>query len=50
MSVKARMDQLSQIAAQGTDNSEESARVADQVAGGAKGMEQIVQEFRETDE
>ena len=50
MSVKMQMDQLSLIAAQGTDNAENSTRVADMVAEGAKEMEQIVKEFREGDE
>lgn len=45
LAVKEQMEQVSQIAAQGTANSEESARVADLVAEGAKEMEQIVQEF-----
>ena len=49
LAVKEQMEQVSQIAAQGTANSEESARVADLVAEGAKEMEQIVKEFGETE-
>lgn len=49
LEIKEQMEQVSQLAAQGTANSEESARVADLVAEGAKEMEQIVREFGETE-
>lgn len=46
LSLKAHMDEISGVAAQGTETSEESTRIAEEVAKGAKAMEEIVREFR----
>lgn len=46
VSVKARMDQISQVVSQNTEVSEESAQIAEQVADGARRMEEIAKAFR----
>lgn len=46
LSLKAHLDKISKVAAQGTETFEESTRIAEEVANGAKAMEEIVREFR----
>ncbi|MCM1167234.1 MAG: methyl-accepting chemotaxis protein [Ruminococcus sp.] len=45
--VRSRMEQISQAVAQNSEVSEESTRIAEQVADGARQMEAIASEFRE---
>ncbi|MDE6726656.1 MAG: hypothetical protein K2J80_01805 [Oscillospiraceae bacterium] len=49
LTVKSRMDEISQSVAQSTEVSARSTRIAEQVAGGAKKMNDITARFRASD-